>query len=161
MADTVLVVADIAADLIDAGRALIAKLDAKAVRVDASFWLMDPENGNWRLYLGVPSARETGVSPYYDKVDEVLAEMGFGVRFWIGMVTIENSHSKIMLALATAFGNEASVDGMRLHNETIGGIRISACVLYRVSAEQTVGTGHRVASPRRRKSPKATHATAA
>jgi hypothetical protein len=49
---TVLVVADLAADLIAAGRTLPRKLDAQGVRFDAAFWLMDPENSSWRLHLG-------------------------------------------------------------------------------------------------------------
>jgi hypothetical protein len=113
---------------------LLAKLDSQAVRFDAAFWLMNAENGNWRLYLGAPSVRDTGSLAYYGKVDEILMEMGFGVRLWAGMVTIEDMRSKIMQAMIAAFGNAVSVDGIRLSNEAIGGTWVPACVLYRVTA---------------------------
>lgn len=139
MADTVLVVADLALDLIDAGRNLLRKLDAQGVRFDAALWLMDPENGSWRLHLAASSVRETGSSVYYEKVDEILTELGFGVRFWIGMVTIEDMSSKIVRALVSALGTAASVDGTRLDNAFIGGIRIPPCLVYRVTCKQPVG----------------------
>lgn len=161
MAETVLVVADLAADLIAAGRTLLRKLDAHEVRFDAAFWLMDPENGSWRLHLGAASVRETGSLALYGKVDELLTEMGFGLRFWIGMVTIEDMHSQPVQALVSTFGLAASVDGMRLDYANVNGTRVPPCLVYRVTARQPIGTGRRAASPRRRPTPKSSHSAAA
>jgi hypothetical protein len=36
-------------------------------------------------------------------------------------------------------GTGASVDGTRLDNATIGGVRIPGCLLYRLSTRQKVG----------------------
>ena len=52
MPDTVLAVADLAPDLIEAGRTLVKTLDAQGVRFETAFWLTNPENGNWRRHLG-------------------------------------------------------------------------------------------------------------
>lgn len=163
MADTVLVVADLAPDLIEAGRTLLMKLDAKAVHFDAAFWLMDPKNGNWRLHLGVTAPPESGLGVFYERVDAVLSDMGLGSRFWIGIVTILRMESKIMQSLTSALGNAASVDGARLDNAVIGGMRFPACLLYRLSSKQQVGPGanNPAPSPRRRKSPKTAHSAAA
>ena len=160
MADTVLVVADLARDLIEAGRTLIRKLDSRSVRFDVAFWLMDPENGSWRLHLGASSVRETGSLALYEKVDTILTEMGFGVRFWIGMVTIEDLRSKLVQALISTLGSAESVDGTRLDYATVNGVRVPPCVLYRLSPEQPVGAGN-ASSPRRRPSSKATRHAAA
>ena len=129
MADTVLLVADLARDLIEAGRTLIRKLDSRSVRFDVAFWLMDPENGSWRLHLGASSVRETGSLALYEKVDTILTEMGFGVRFWIGMVTIEDLRSKLVQALISKLGSAESVDGTRLDYATVNGVRVPPCVL--------------------------------
>jgi hypothetical protein len=161
VADTILVVADLAPDLIEAGRTLLAKLDAGAVRFEAAFWLMDPENGSWRLHLGASSVRESGSLTLCGRVDEVLTGLGFGSRFWIGMVTIEDMRSKIAQALVSALGSAASVDGARLDNATIGGIRVPACLLYRLTVDQRVGVGRPAGSPRRRPASKARQAAVA
>jgi hypothetical protein len=97
----------------------------------------------------------------YGKVDEILMDMEFGVRFWIGMVTIEDMRSKLMQALVSVLGNAASVDGARLDYATVIGIRLPPCLLYRLTAVQRLGAGRRAASPRRRKPSKATHSAAA
>ena len=161
MADTILVVADLAPDLIEGGRTLLVKLDAKAVRFDAAFWLMDPENGRWRLHLGASSVRETGSLALYGEVDEILSEMGFGGRFWIGMVTIEDLHSKLMQALVSVLGNATSVDGTRLDYTTVNGVYVPPCLLYRLTVEQRIGAGPRTASSRRHPSPKRARSAAA
>jgi len=163
MADTILVVADLASDLIEAGRTMLRQLDAQGVCFDAAFWAMDPENGSWRLHLATPSLWESGSMELYRKVDEVLTELDFGIRFWIGMVTIEDMSSEIVRALVSALGAAASVDGTRLDNAPIAGTRIPACLVYRVTRQQPLGPrGNRsTSSPTHRNKPKAKHSVAA
>jgi hypothetical protein len=51
------------------------------------------------------------------------------------MVSIVDPHTKVVEALVGALGMTASVDGARLDNAVIGGMRIPGCLLYRLAAK--------------------------
>jgi hypothetical protein len=158
MGETVLVVAYLAPDLIEAGRTLLMELDAKSLYFDAAFWLLDGDSANWHLYLGAHSIRENGSLALYRKVNRTLTTLSLTDKLWIGMISIVDMRSKIVRALASALGTAASVDGARLDNAIVGGIQIPSCLLYRVSANQKLATpaDSGVRTRRQRSAPKPT-----
>ena len=135
MDETLLVRADLAPELIEAGRTLLLGLDAQAANIEAAFWLLDNSSGIWHLVLGNRWVRKSGSSVLYNKVNRTLTKLGLQDRLWIGMVSIVDQRSVEVQALDKALGGAASVDGVRLDDAKVGDIRLPGCLIYRVSAK--------------------------
>jgi hypothetical protein len=136
MAETVLVKADLTSDMIAAGRGLLTGLDAHGMIFDAAFWLLDEESGNWHLVLSSRSVRKDGSLALYHKVNRVLTKLRLQGAIWIGVISIVDHRAQIVQSLREALGTAGSVDGVRLDNATIDGVRVPACLVYRLSAKQ-------------------------
>lgn len=136
----VLVVADLAADLFDNGRRLVQALDSRGLRFDAAFWLLESDSYHWRLYLGRHGVRETGSLELYKQIDGVLESLGMQERLWIGMIRIADMTSKLITALNASLGSAVSVDGTRLDNAFLDDAQLPGCVLYRLNANQCLGS---------------------
>jgi hypothetical protein len=54
---------------------------------------------------------------------------------WIDMISIIDPHTRVVEALVGALGMTESVGGMRLENAVFGGVRIPACLIYRLAAK--------------------------
>lgn len=132
MAETVLVRPDLTADMIAGGRTLLGYLDQLDIPVEAAFWLLDEDVPAWHLVLASPQMRTQGSIAMYRKVDKALGKLQLRETIWIGMVSVVDPHAKIVQLLVDALGMTTSVDGARLDNATIGGVRISGCLLYRL-----------------------------
>jgi hypothetical protein len=138
MAETVLVRPDLTPEMATAGRALLAGLDAHGIIFDAAFWLLDEESGEWHLVLSSRSVRKDGSLSLYHKVNRVLSRLQLQDAIWIGEISIVDDRTQIVQSLRGALGTAASVDGARLDNATIGGVRIPGCMLYRLSPRHKV-----------------------
>ena len=136
MVETILVRADLASELVEAGRTLLLALDAQAANIEAAFWLLDKSSGIWHLVLGNRSVRKSGSSALYHKVNRTLTRLGLEDRLWIGMVSIVDQRSADIQALDRALGAAASVEGTRLDNAKLGDVWMLGCLLYRISAKQ-------------------------
>jgi hypothetical protein len=139
MAETLLVRPDLTPEMATAGRALLAGLGAHGIIFDAAFWLLDEESGEWHLVLSSRSVRKDGSFSLYHKVNRVLSRLQLQDAIWIGEISIVDDRAQIVQSLRGALGTTASVDGARLDNATIGGMRIPGCMLYRLSTRQQVG----------------------
>jgi hypothetical protein len=139
MAETVLVKSDLTPEMAAAGRTLLAGLDAHGIIFDAAFWLLDEESGEWHLVLSSRSVRKDGSLSLYHKVNRVLSKLQLRDTIWIGNISIVDDRAQIVQSLRGALGTGASVDGTRVENATIGGVRIPGGMVYRLSPRQKVG----------------------
>ena len=135
MAETVLMRADLTPAMIAGGRALLTGLDELGVSIDAALWLLDEEIAEWRLILASRLVRTDGPRILYRKVNRLLTKLRLQDVIWIDMVAIVDPHTRIVEALVGALGMTESVDGARLDNATIGGVRIPGCLLYRLAVK--------------------------
>jgi hypothetical protein len=150
VAETVLVMADLASDKVAAGRTLLTALDKHGLVFDAAFWLLGEDSCRWHLVLSNRSVRTDGSLALYHKVDTILSRLGLEAVIWICDVSIVDQRAPLVQALRKALGTTGSVDGARLDNTTIGGVRIPAAMVYRVSAKQRLGVAAAEAATRRR-----------
>jgi hypothetical protein len=150
VAETVLVMADLTSDKIAAGRTLLMALDEHGLVFDAAFWLLGEESCRWHLILSNRSVRTDGSLALYHKVDRILSRLGLENAIWIGDVSIVDQRTTLVQALRKALGTTGSVDGARLDNTTIGGVRIPAAIVYRLAAKQRFGVAAAEPATRRR-----------
>jgi hypothetical protein len=136
MGETILVIVDLSPGLFADGRLLVHALDARGLLFDAAFWLLDEENGNWHLVLSNKSVHEMGSLSYYKKIHRVLDKLTLQSDIWIGMLSVVDLRTPLVQALRGSLGAAGRVDGVRLSNTIVGGVRIPACLIYRVTTEQ-------------------------
>ena len=123
-------------EMVAAGRRLLARFDALDTAFDAAFWLFDEEIGEWRLVLASRSVRIRGSRILYRKVNKALSKLGIAEALSLDMISIVDQRAPIVQLLIGALGTAASVDGVRLDNVTIDGVRIPGCLLYRLTRGQ-------------------------
>lgn len=76
MAERALVMEQLTPEMIDAGRDLLQRLEQDGMKIRTALWLLDGENGRWRLVLASPEVRNGGSLPLYKKASKHLARMG-------------------------------------------------------------------------------------
>jgi hypothetical protein len=156
MAETILVMPDLTPGMVEAGRALVAGLDAHGLSFEAAFWSMDDENGRWNLILSSRAVKFDGTRALYTEVDKVISELRLQKHIWIGIVSIIGHRTPLMKSLQDTLGTAASVDGVRLDGAFLGGVFLPGCLLYRLSRRQRLS-----AIPVEARNPvKSAHATA-
>lgn len=136
MVETVLVRADLAPRMIEAGRELVTALGSRGPSFEAAFWLMDEEDGRWHLVLSSRAVKMDGSRALYADVNKVISALQFQNDIWIGMISIVGDRTPLVSALREAFATTSSVDGTRLDGTYIGDVSIPGCVLYRLSRRQ-------------------------
>jgi len=136
VAEAVLVRTALTPEMIAAGRELLARLDALGTVFDAAFWLFDEEIGEWRLVFASRSIRTTGSRILYRKVNRALSKLDMTNVLSLEMISIVDQSDAIVQLLIGALGTAASVDGVRLDNAIIEGVRIPGCLLYRLARGQ-------------------------
>lgn len=94
----------------------------------------------WRLVLANRSVRRDGSRDLYNKVNRVLVRLRLQDTIWIGIVSIVDLRVPIVQSLRAALGTAGSVDGARLDNATIDGVRIPPCLVYRLTARQKLAS---------------------
>lgn len=140
MAQAILVTSDLTPEMIATGRTLVTGLDGQGLIFDAAFWLLNEESSEWRLVLANRSVRKDGSRDLYNKVNRILARLRLQDAIWIGIVSIVDLRVPIVQSLRAALGTAGSVDGARLDNATIDGVRIPPCLIYRLSARQKLAS---------------------
>ena len=136
MAETILVMPDLTSGMIEAGRELVAGLDAYGPSVEAAFWAMDDENGRWHLVLSSRAIKMDGTRELYLGVDKVISELRLQKYIWIGIVSIIGHRTPLMKSLQDTLGTAGTVDGVRLDGAFLGGVFLPGCLLYRLSRRQ-------------------------
>lgn len=141
MAETVLVRTALTPEMIAMGRELLVRLDALDTGFEAAFWLFDEEIGEWRLVLASPRVRISGSRILYRKVNRALAKLGAATVLSLEMISITDQRDPIVQSLVHALGSASSVDGVRLDNATVDGMRIPGSLLYRLTRRQWTTAG--------------------
>ncbi|HUZ65419.1 MAG TPA: hypothetical protein VMU82_17070 [Acetobacteraceae bacterium] len=141
MAQTILVKSDLSVEMISAGRQLLHHLDLIGIVFDAAFWLFDDDIAEWRLVMASATVRSNGPNALYHKVNQALSQLNLMNSLSIDMFSIVDERTPVVKLLVGALGTTASVDGTRLDNATIDGVRLSGCLLYRLTINQTVSVG--------------------
>jgi len=142
MAETILVSSALTSRMIEAGRSLVVGLDKAGLAFEAAFWLSDEESAIWHLVLSTKAVKMDGSRALYGKVHKVLLNLRLEAVIWIGMISIVGDRTPIVKSLRDVLGAAASVDGARLDNAFVGGMRLPGCLVYRLSRRQKLQEVH-------------------
>jgi hypothetical protein len=84
-----------------------------------------------------------GPRSLYAKVHKVLLSLRLQGDITIGMISIVGHRTPLVKSLRGVLGAAASIDGTRLDNAFVGGIRLPGCLLYRLSRRQKLQEVHK------------------
>jgi hypothetical protein len=129
MAFTSLVVHELSAEVIQAGRDLIDALDREQVPIVAAYWLFDDETSRWTLVLASPVVEQSGPREFYRKVGEILRASGIEALI-LSHVTGVPSDDPIVVRLRNALKNVPAGE-VRLTGNFLEGMFVPDVLVYR------------------------------
>ncbi|HYU19586.1 MAG TPA: hypothetical protein VEQ11_12920 [Chloroflexota bacterium] len=127
MATTILV-----GSQVDAGRAIIGRLESAGIVVDSALWLQDEDTDEWRLVIASPCVDRKGPRYVYERLSEILATMeepGVGV----GNISVLAVADRFVRDLKRLVGTNDSLHNIRVDYPAIGGRTFRSTRIYRVS----------------------------
>lgn len=129
MAEDTLVKENLSPEMISAGRALLAELDAAAWHATSAFWLFNPERNRWELVLSSPDVETRGSRPGYETVRQILLR-GDLSGLSLGDITILPPRKEIVRLLSRAVSVTGG-GGVRFSRNAIDGHYIEDAFIYR------------------------------
>jgi hypothetical protein len=116
------------------GEELLRVLDDVKFPVTVALWLLQKERSeNWKLVLGTPLYDRLGPRGAYLRLLETLSSEG-PIALSDLPVRLEGLRRPLIKDLRKTFGKTASVAGMRLGYQIIGGTWIDDAYVYRIKA---------------------------
>jgi hypothetical protein len=120
-------------EMIEAGAALVRKLDECGVQPDAAFWFYFPDIQQWKLVFAEVKLGAEGPKQIYKKIQETLsnfrAELG---ELSLDNVTLAKPDTPIVALLRIAIRTGPGINGIRFTNNVINGIVIEDAYIYRL-----------------------------
>lgn len=120
-------------EMIDAGAALIRRLDAGTVQPNAAFWLYYPEDQKWKLVLSEGRLADEGPRRIYREIQETLRT--FGAEFaGLGLqdITLAEPNSSMVASLRLLIQTGPDLTGVRITDNVVNGNVIEDAYIYRV-----------------------------
>jgi hypothetical protein len=111
------------------GERVIQRLEASGLPVSVALWLRKGEEEPFQFLLG---------SSLYDKLghEEAYLKLAHAVtpeENWVSVhIRLTGTRDPLIRELRKMFGKTASVDGMRLGGQTIGGVWMDEAYVYRI-----------------------------
>ena len=134
MAEEVLVGEQLTPDMIKSGELVVVALDKGDVVVKGAYWLLLPEQREWRLVIASPEVRFGGPMAMYRKIREILGRLPAGAPV-VGTKDISAVDEKdpLFLRLRSAISTGPGVGGIRFSRNVVKGQLIEDAYVYRVS----------------------------
>jgi len=133
MAEETLVKETLTDSMIKEGAALTQQLDVVGWPLSASFWLFDPEENEWKLFLASPTVTVVGPKAAYDAVSQALTALDEHFTSLKHIKVVDPGHPVVGL-LALAIQTGPVIAGIRFSKNTINGRFIDDAYLYRIAA---------------------------
>jgi hypothetical protein len=119
-------------EMIEAGAALIKKLENSNIQPDAAFWLYYPDGQKWKLVLAEVKLADEGPKKIYQKIQETLALYGEEFQdLSLEDITLAQPNASIVTLLRQAIGTRQGM-GLRFTNSVINGNFIDDAYIYRL-----------------------------
>ena len=110
MANELLVTRDLNREMIDAGSALVDKLESERFNATAALWLYFEESERWKMVVGSPDVEKLGPRKVYEKIQAVLDGM-------------QDDSTGLILSNIRAVGDKAyPIKALREHAAKSGGV---------------------------------------
>ena len=120
-------------EMIDAGQALIQRLDAKNEDISAAIWLYFTEPNVWRLMLATPIVKAKGPLSAYKMIQSVLRRHNDEFPMLdLQDITVVAPDDAVLEPFRIAI-KESGTAGIRLSRTAIGGQYIDDAYVYRAA----------------------------
>ena len=117
----------------EAGKALLKRLDEVKFKVKAALWLYMPDPEEWRLVLASPSIDTDGPKKAYEKVQSELQESDGRSELSLQNISLVSPHDKLIKALKTTIKTGKEMSHIRLTRNVINGLFIEDAYIYRLT----------------------------
>ena len=120
-------------EMIDAGAALIRKLDERGVQPDAAFWFYFPDVQQWKLVLAEGELSAEGPRQIYKNIQETLSAFPEELReISLENVTLTKPDAPIVALLRLVIRTGPEISGIRFTDSVINGTVIEDTYIYRL-----------------------------
>jgi len=132
MAKNILVTESLSDSMIKAGAKLVERLGLERSQVKSAFWQYISDEKIWKLIIASPLVDSEGPRKFYKRIvaanesaekdEQVISLNDIGVT---------NTSEQIVQLLKIAIGTGDGISGIRFSRNTINGIFIEDCYIYR------------------------------
>ena len=132
MAKNILVNESLSDSMVKAGAKLLERLDLENAQVKSAFWLYISDEKIWKLFIASPLVDSEGPRKYYKRIvaanesaetDELVISLND--------IGVTNTMNQIVQLLKTAIATGDGISGIRFLRNTINGVFIEDCYIYR------------------------------
>ncbi len=120
--------------MVDAGAALVGKLDEMGLPLTAAFWLFELEVNDWSLVLASPDVATRGPLEVYGRVQQAIDRLGArAVAVPLSSVTVKQSDADLVRRLRTTLKTVTGLKRIRFSRNVADGHFIEDALIYRVA----------------------------
>lgn len=132
MAKNILVTESLSDSMIKAGAKLIECLDLEKSQVKSAFWLYISDEKIWKLIIASPLVDSEGPRKFYKRIVTAneSAEKNEAIVS-LNDIGVTNTSNQIVQLLKIAIGTGDGISGIRFSRNTINGVFIEDCYIYR------------------------------
>jgi len=129
-----MVEAHLTKEMIDAGAALVRKLDERGIQPDAALWLYFPDLQTWKLVIAQVKVGSEGPKQLYRQIQELMGELPQQMHeISLDDVTLSKPDAPVISLLRTAIHTGPGVTGIRFKDNVIDGTVIEDAFIYRLN----------------------------
>mgnify|MGYP006298722171 CR=1 FL=1 len=134
MVKNILVTESLSDSMIKAGAKLVERLDLEKSQVKSAFWLYISDEKIWKLIIASPLVDSEGPRKFYKRIVTAneSAEKDEDI-ISLNDIGVTNTSDQIVQLLKIAIGTGDGMSGIRFSRNTINGVFIEDCYIYRSS----------------------------
>ena len=122
-----------APELVDAGAALIAALDAAGAGPDVAFWLWFRDVDDWRLLLAEGRLLQHGSRIAYGRIRRMLADPDSDLSLEPDLVGVATGEAPAVAVLRSAISTGPGIHDVRIRDNVLNGVRVRRAYVYRIA----------------------------
>jgi hypothetical protein len=121
-------------EMMDAGAALILKLDESGIQPEAALWLYYPDRQTWKLVIAQAKVGSEGPKKLYSQIQEIMGEEPEGTpQLSLDDVTLSKPDAPIIMLLRMAIRTGPGISKIRFTDNVIDGTVIEDAYIYRLN----------------------------
>lgn len=121
-------------EMIDAGAALIRKLDERGIQPDAALWLYFPDLQTWKLVIAQEKVGVEGPKQLYRQIQELMEELSQEIhKLSLDDVTLSKPDAPIIALLRMTIHTGPGLSGIRFRDNVVNGTVIEDAYIYRLN----------------------------
>jgi hypothetical protein len=121
-------------EMIDAGAALIRKLDERGIQPDAALWLYFPDIQTWKLVIAQAKVGTEGPKQLYRQIQELMEELSQEIHeISLDDVTLSKPDAPIIAILRMTIRTGPGLSGIRFRDNVVDGTVIEDAYIYRLN----------------------------